>query len=233
MIKTIEEVVAKMNIRGYTIYINKLMSNFNKYKSQRELLIELFREAYQIEFQEMDNYSELKKSIGLGFDGYGELRNIVAQLKNRLTIKGLAKCHEATGEQLYVIAQLYITVLKKYESYANLYKQFELNSHFEDEITIKRRLKFTTIISNKDKKKIITLEKPTFNALGIEEIKEILGFSQHIQFKRDEELIGFLNNNERVFSKEFSSNYLVKGNVIYFNIYETEIGLNDYKGEKK
>lgn len=35
-----------MNRRYYRIYINALMKNFNKYKSQRELLIELFREAF-------------------------------------------------------------------------------------------------------------------------------------------------------------------------------------------
>lgn len=225
MIKTIEELVSEMNMRCYTIYIDVVMKNFNKYKSQRELLIELFREAYQIEFDEMDNYLELKKSIGLVANEYDEVRNVVAHLKSRLTIKGLKKCHEETGEELFVIAQLYITVIKKYEAYANLYKQLELNPNFENEISIKRRLKFATITSKKDGKKRITLENPTFNALNIEEIKEILGFEDYIECKNNEEMIGFINKHEGVFNEGFSSNYLIKGNVIYFDIYESEIGL--------
>ena len=225
MIKTIEELVSETNTRCYTIYINALMKNFNKYKNQRELLIEMFRDAYQIEFDEIGNYLELKNRLGNIADSYIELKSVVSQLKSRLTIKGLKKCHQQTGEELFVIAQLYITVVKKYEAYANLYKQLELNPNFEDEISIKRHLKFSLNTSKKDGKKLLSTESPTFNALNIEEIKEILGFKDHIECKNDENLIGFINKNERAFSEVFSSNYLIKGNVIYFNIYQSEIGL--------
>ncbi|HEY8890196.1 MAG TPA: hypothetical protein VIM70_08050 [Clostridium sp.] len=225
MVKTIEELVSEMNIRCYTIYIDTLMKNFNKYRNQRELLIDLFKNGYQIEFNEMDNYLQLKKSIGLVGDEYIELQDVVSKLKSRLTIKGLTKCHEETGKELFVIAQLYMTVIKKYEAYENLYKQLGLNPNFENEISIKKRLKFATITSKKDGKKLITLENPTFNALNIEEIKGILGFAEHLECKNDEEMINFINKHERVFRQGFSSNYLIKGNVLYFNIYESEIGL--------
>lgn len=225
MIKTIEELADELNGRAYTIYIDNLMKNFNKYKSQRELLMELFREAYQIEFDEMDNYLELKNRLSELADGYVEVRNLASKLKSRLTIKDLKKCNEKTDEELFVIAQLYLTVIKKYEAYANLYKQLEFNPNFENEISIRRRVSFSIITSQKDGKKLITLDNPTFNGLNIEEIKEILGLRDYIQCANDEEIMKFINRNERVFSKAFSSNYLVKGNVIYFNIYESEIGL--------
>lgn len=228
MINTIEELVVEINRRRYTIYtiyIDNLIKNFNKYKYQRELLIELFREAYQIEFGEMENYLELKRCISGLANDCDELKNIVEKLKSRLTIKGLKKCHEETGNELCVIAQLYITVVKKYEAYANLYKQLDMNSNLENEISIKRRLKFSIITSKKDGRKFITLESPTFNALNIEEIKEILGFREHMECKSEEDMIRFVNKHERVFRQGFSSNYLIKGNVIYYNIYQSEIGL--------
>jgi hypothetical protein len=225
MVKKIEEVINELNGRFYTIYIDSLMKNFNKYKSQRELLVELFREAYQIEFYEMEKYLALKNKLGQVADGYDELKSVVAQLKSRLTIKGLKKCHEETGEELYVIAKLYVTTIKKQEAYANLYKQLDLNPNFENEISINRRLKFATITSKKDGKELITLENPTFNALSIEEIKGILRFAEHLECKNDEEMINFINKHERVFRDGFSSNYLIKGNVIYYNIFQTEIGL--------
>src|ERR1035437_5480304 len=103
MIKTIEEIVAEMNTRCYTIYINAIMKNFNKYKSQRELLTCIFKDGYQIEFEEMDNYLELKKSIGLISDESDELRAVVEQLKSRLTIKALSKGYEMTGNDLFLI----------------------------------------------------------------------------------------------------------------------------------
>ncbi|MCB2290848.1 hypothetical protein LGK97_13965 [Clostridium sp. CS001] len=222
---TIDELVGDMNRRCYTIYINKLMKNFNKYKSQRELLIVMFRKAYNIEFDELDNYSDLKDSLGKIADGYPGLVNIVKQLKSRLTIKGLKIGHNATRNDLFIVAQLYVTVLKKYEAYSNLYKQLQMKPNLEEEISVKKRLKFAIITSKKDEKNIITLQNPTFNALNIEEIKEILGFEDHIECKTDEELMGFINKNERVFRDGFSSNYLIKGNVIYYNIFQTEIGL--------
>lgn len=225
MIKKIEELVDELNGRVYTIYIDKLIRNFNKYKSQRELLMELFREAYRIEFDDTDNYSELKNRLGELSDDYVQVKNLASKLRSRLTIKDLKKCNEETDEELFVIAQLYLTVIKKYESYDNLYKQLELNPNFENEISIRRHVKFSAISSQKDGKKRITIENPTFNGLNIEEIKEIFGFSDYIKCETNEEVISFINRNERVFSKAFSSNYLIKGNVIYFNIYESEIGL--------
>jgi hypothetical protein len=225
VIKKIEELADELNGRAYTIYIDNLMKNFNKYKSQRELLMELFREAYQIEFDDTDNYSELKNRLGELADEYVQVKNLASKLRSRLTIKDLKKCNEETDEELFVISQLYLTAIKKHEAYFNLYKQLELNQNFENEISIRRHLKFSAISSQKDGKKRITIENQTFNGLNIEEIKEILGFSDYIQYETNEEIISFINRNERVFSKGFSSNYLVKGNVIYFNIYESEIGL--------
>lgn len=225
MIKNIEELADELNGRVYTIYIDNIMKNFNKYKSQRELLMELFREAYQIEFDDTDNYSELKNRLGELTDDYVQVKNLASKLRSRLTIKDLKKCNEETDEELFVIAQLYLTVIKKHEAYSNLYKQLELNQNFENEISIRRHLSFSSITSKTDGKKRITLDNTTFNALNIEEIKEVLGFGNYIQCGSNEEVIEFINKHERVFSKAFSSNYLIKGNVIYFNIYESEIGL--------
>ncbi|NNU78161.1 hypothetical protein [Clostridium estertheticum] len=214
-----------MNTRIYTIFINQLIVNFNKYKSQRELLAFIFKEGYQIEFEEMDNYLELKKSIGLISNESDELGAVVEQLKSRLSIKALSKGYDLTGNDLFLIGKMYLTILKKHEAYANIYMQLELNPNWEDEISINRRLKFAIITSKKDGRKLITLESPTFNSLNIEEIKEILGFREHMECKSDEDKIRFINKHERVFRQGFSSNYLIKGNVIYYNIYESEIGL--------
>jgi len=211
-----------MNARCYTIFINALMKNFNKYKSQRELLAFIFKDGYQIEFEEMDNYLELKKSIGLIA---GELRAVVVQLKSRMSIKALSKGYEITGNDLFLIGKMYLTVVKKHEAYANIYMQLEPNPNWEEEISINRRLMFSIITSKKYGRKLIILESPAFNVLNIEEIKEMLGFGEHTGCKSYEDMIKFINKYERVFRQGFSSNYLIKGNVIYYNIYQSEIGL--------
>lgn len=222
MIKTIEELVEYMNDRIYRIHIDVLMRNLNKYKAQKDLLTQIFMETYGIEFKDEDNYLALRMYIGSMEKELGSIADIIRKLKHRITIDRLGKSFEATGREIFKIAQKYVTAVKKYEAYTNLYKQLELRESLENEITMVKKVKFS--VSNSDKK-AICLESPTFNAFCIEEIKELLGFWDYIKYDDVESVIRFVNKNEAVFQRGYSSSYFVKGNVVYYTIYTSELNI--------
>lgn len=220
MMKTIEELVEDMNDRIYRIHIDVLMKNLNKYKAQKDLLTQIFAETYGIEFKDEDNYLALRMYIGSMEKELGAIADIIKKLKHRINIEGLSKSFEVTGIEIFKIAQKYVTAVKKYEAYTNLYKQLELRESLENEITMIKKVKFS--VSNSDKK-AICLEYPTFNAFSIEEIKELLGFWDYVKYDDIESVIGFVNKNEMVFQRGYSSSYFVKGNVVYYTIYPSEL----------
>lgn len=220
MMKTIEELIEDMNDRIYRIHIDVLMRNLNKYKSQKDLLTQIFMETYGIEFKDEDNYLALRKYIGSMEKDLGAIADVIKKLKHRITIEGLSKSFEVTGREIFKIAQKYVTAVKKYEAYTNLYKQLELRESLESEITMIKKVKFS--VSNSDKK-AICLENPTFNAFNIEEIKELLGFWDYVKYDDIESVIGFVNENEAVFQRGYSSNYFAKGNVVFYTIYSSEL----------
>jgi hypothetical protein len=222
MIKTIEDLAEDMNIRIYRIQIDVLMKNLNKYKVQKDLLTQIFMETYGIEFKDEDNYLALRKYIGSMEKDLGAIADEIKKLKHRITIEGLSKSFELTGREIFKIAQKYVTAVKKYEAYMNLYKQLELRESLENEITMVKKVKFS--VSNLDKK-AICLKKPTFNAFNIEEIKELLGFWDYVKYEDVEGVIGFVNKNEAVFQRGYSSSYFVKGNVVYYTIYPSELNI--------
>ncbi|MDU6039863.1 MAG: hypothetical protein E6Y83_16115 [Clostridium butyricum] len=225
MIKTIEELVEDINDRIYRIHIDVLMKNLNKYKAQKDLLTQIFAETYGIEFKDEDNYLALRQYIGSMEKELGAITDIIRKLKHRITIDGLGKSFEVTGIEIFKIAQKYVTAVKKYEAYTNLYKQLELRESLENEITMVKKVKFSVSNSDKTDKKAICLENPTFNAFNIDEIKELLGFWDYVKYDDVESVIGFVNKNEDVFQRGYSSNYFVKGNVVYYTIYPSELNI--------
>lgn len=225
MIKTIEELVEDINDRIYRIHIDVLMKNLNKYKAQKDLLTQIFMETYGIEFKDEDNYLALRIFIGNMEKELGSIADIIRKLKHRITIDGLGKSFEATGREIFKIAQKYVTAVKKYEAYTNLYKQLELRESLENEITMVKKVKFSVSNLDKTDKKAICLENPTFNAFNIDEIKELLGFWDYVKYDDVESVIGFINKNEAVFQRGYSSNYFVKGNVVYYTIYTSELNI--------
>ncbi|WP_160691645.1 hypothetical protein [Clostridium sp. C2-6-12] len=220
MMKTIEELVENMNDRIYRIHIDVLMKNLNKYKAQKDLLTHIFMEAYGIEFKDEDNYLALRQYIGSMEKELDGIADIIKRLKHRITIDGLGKSFESTGREIFKITQKYVTAVKKYEAYMNLYKQLELRESLENEITMVKRVIFA--VSNSDKK-AICIENPTFNAFSIEEIKELFGFWNYVKYDDVDSVIRFVNKNEAVFQRGYSSNYFVKGNVVYYTIYPSEL----------
>lgn len=96
-------------------------------------------------------------------------------------------------------------------------KQLDVTKNLETEISIKKHCSFD--INNVG---LIQITAPTFVGLTKEEIIAITEFWEAVQFYNTEQIIKWLNQYDKCFRLGYSSNFLIKGKVVYIKIYESK-----------
>ncbi len=203
MFNTKEELLDELNSREYTIYISELMKMITSYKSKKETVQAILNESFKLD-------------VDFNYDSWRGL------IKKKLGIKEMKKealdgMFADTVNPIYNIINRYITVEKKAKDLELLYKQLDLNENLETEISIKKHFKFD--INNAG---LIQMTAPTFIGLTKEEIIAITGFWEALEFDNTDQIIKWLKQNDKCFRIGYSSNFLIKGKVVYIKIYESE-----------
>ena len=122
-----------------------------------------------------------------------------------------------TSNPLIDVINKYITADNKVKSFELLYQQLGMTSNIEDELFIKRLFKF-----NLNESGLVQIVCPSFSGLSKEEIMHITGFCEEKAFENTTEIISYISS-FNCFSRGYSSNFLVKGKIVYFTAYYSEL----------
>ncbi|ERI95256.1 hypothetical protein HMPREF1982_00397 [Clostridiales bacterium oral taxon 876 str. F0540] len=203
MFNTKDELLENMNLRIYEIKIDRVMDLLKKYREDKKLLDELMTTSFKIDIDFSNDKwrSEIKKKL--------EIKDI--------SKKSLQDRFNSTGNPVFNILNRYVTAEKKAKDFENLYEQLNLHKGLESELTIKRRFAFN--VNNAGN---IQPSSPTFSGLSKEEMLQVTGFWEAIEFSTTEEQLSYLNKYSNCLREGYSSNFLIKGTVLYITIYTSE-----------
>ncbi|MFL0250635.1 hypothetical protein ACJDT4_09405 [Clostridium neuense] len=210
MFYTKEELVKELSGRVYTIYVSRLMDMIISYKSQEQIIQCILNDAFKL-------------NIDLNADGWRSL------VKRKLETKDIKKStldmmFSKTSNPIYNIINKYIAIDKKVKDLNILYNQLGLNHDLEEEISVNKQFKFGINDAG-----FIQITMPTFSGLTKEEIISITGFWESMEFTSTEQIINWLNKHDNHFESGYSSNFLIKGKILYLTVYGSE---QMSKGEK-
>lgn len=210
MFKTKEELIDELNKRVYTIYVSEIMNMIIAYKAQKNTIIDILNESFKMD---------------IDFTGCS-WRCLV---KNKLGIKDIKKetldnKFSETLNPIYNIINKYIVVEKKLRDLEGLYNQLDLNKNSENELSIRRHFKFDINSAG-----FIQITAPTFSGLTKEELVTITGFREFMEFDNTEQVMEWLNIYSRCFKQGYSSNFLVKGKIVYATVYKSEQMIEEEK----
>jgi hypothetical protein len=208
MVYAKDELLENMNLRMYEIRVNNFIDLLKKYREDKILLQDIINISFgiNIDFTNHNWRSEVKNKFDI----------------NKITKEALDNEFNSTHNPALDILNRYITIEKKVNDFENLYKQLNLNKELENELIIKRYFAFGV-----NKAGNIQPISPTFSGLSKEEIQEITGFWEAKEFSSTEEIMKYLYKYKCCLIEGYSSNYLIKGTVLYITIYPSEKGLGD------
>lgn len=203
MFNTKEELLEELNGKVYIIYVSELIKMITSYKAKKQTIETILNESFKlnIDFNDQGWRGLVKKKLG------------IKEMKK----EALDKMFSDTANPIHNIINKYITAEKKVRNLELLSKQLDLNENLETEISIKRHFKFDI-----NSVGLIQMIHPTFSGLTKEEVIAITGFWEAVEFDNTEQIIKWLNQYDKCFRSGYSSNFLIKGKVVYVKIYESE-----------
>ena len=208
MFNTKDELIENLNCRIYEIRMNNLMGLLKKYRENKHLLEDIINTAYAMD-------------MDFSCDRWRK------EIKSRLDMKDLSKKaltdrFDCSGDPVVSILNKYISIDKKVKDIENLYRQLNLHEALENELTIRRHFTF-----NLNKVGYIQAINPTFSGLSKEEMQLITGFWEAKEFSSTEEILNYLDKYKNCLREGYSSNFLIKGTVLYITVYPSEKSIGD------